>query len=524
MPLKGKERVPKGDLAITASFTEFKRQFEGFTHDWSNIVVAGSAALIPLLSIRRDIKPTVTAAVERPLEHYYQTVANVSDIDIFIYGIDSEEAAIQRIREVEAVVRKNQRLLHGEGLSIRTKNTVTFVSPKWPSRHIQIILRLYRSVTEILTGFDVDCACVAFDGRHVYATPRGVTAIVTRTNTIDLTRRSPSYESRLFKYRKQGFEVFWESLDRSRIDMGLFRSLYEGRELQPKKLKGLARLILSEMVLEYKQRPYDRYLIKRALKKLDDARDPEFLAPTVYTSLEIPYTTQFTADKVRKFAAKHSNIPFLSGSLNEVISGPGCWRPTNEEISGRIRFMKENPGRQMIGSFYPLDADNWAEAAYELNLSDTDDSQRYSSESDGTDGQLSEEDDTVEENSEESNSEEQNSEDNDSEEHDSGEQDSDQGRKIGVEEDKTHSQQDSFEDDGTERQTRQEQDSEEESEIRVGDSESDIQSREQWSESSSEQEDLEDTRPNRRPALRRAWLRAKLWSKWFRRTNNHRDI
>lgn len=56
---------------------------------------------------------------------------------------------------------------------------------------VQIILRLYKSISEILTGFDVDCACVAFDGQRVYANPRSIAAIATRTNLIDLSRRSP---------------------------------------------------------------------------------------------------------------------------------------------------------------------------------------------------------------------------------------------------------------------------------------------------------------------------------------------
>lgn len=101
---------------------------------------------------------------------------------------------------------------------------------------------------------------------------------------------------RLFKYRKQNLDVFWESLDRSRINMDLFEKLREHRDLHPKNVKGLARLILAEIVVSGR-RPYTDSLTSRALKKLGDAQDPEFTGPTVYTSVEIPYTKRFTADR-----------------------------------------------------------------------------------------------------------------------------------------------------------------------------------------------------------------------------------
>lgn len=67
-----------------------------------------------------------------------RAAANTSDIDLFIYGLDSEEAAIKRIVEIEAIIRKNQRLASGTGLALRSENAITFISPKYPHRHIQV--------------------------------------------------------------------------------------------------------------------------------------------------------------------------------------------------------------------------------------------------------------------------------------------------------------------------------------------------------------------------------------------------
>lgn len=62
---------------------------------------------------------------------------------------------------------------------------------------------------------------------------------MTQCNTIDLSRRSPSYENRLSKYSHRGFEVYWPSLDRSRIDPTIFERSFS-------RTQGLARLLVLE--------------------------------------------------------------------------------------------------------------------------------------------------------------------------------------------------------------------------------------------------------------------------------------
>src|SRR6266516_1181422 len=137
-------------------------------------------------------------------QYYHEQLAPASDVDLFIYGLD-EKQAIEKIKQIETKVRDS---IFQETTTIRTKNAITIASA-YPTRHVQIVLRLYKSVSEILTGFDVDCSCVAYDGKMVWATPRAVASYVTQINTIDLTRRSPSYENRLSKYSHRGFEVYW---------------------------------------------------------------------------------------------------------------------------------------------------------------------------------------------------------------------------------------------------------------------------------------------------------------------------
>ena len=91
-------------------------------------------------------------------------------------------------------------------------------SAQYPYRCVQIVLRLYSSPSEILTGFDVDAPCCAFDGTRVWANPRSVVSMMRQANTVDITRRSPSYEVRLSKYSFRDFEIYVPNLKREEID------------------------------------------------------------------------------------------------------------------------------------------------------------------------------------------------------------------------------------------------------------------------------------------------------------------
>jgi hypothetical protein len=236
MPLEAHERRPNNSPAIVQDIKDFQQNFALFCErslvdlDWSNVVAAGSSVVTCLLPV-----PEQHSKSKRALRQYYhETIAPASDVDLFIYGLNEEEA-VKKIVEVEKKIKDS---ILTETTTIRTKNAITIAS-QYPTRHIQIVLRIYKSVSEILTGFDVDCSCAAYDGKQVWAAPRALTAYMTQSNTIDLTRRSPSYESRLSKYSHRGFEVYWPLLERPRVDPTIFERNF-GRTV------GLARLLVLE--------------------------------------------------------------------------------------------------------------------------------------------------------------------------------------------------------------------------------------------------------------------------------------
>jgi hypothetical protein len=251
MSLPDGQRRPHGSPAVVQSLKEFQHNFNVFSEsslvdlDWRNVVASGSSVVNTLLPVPERYRDSKRAL----REFYHEKFCPASDVDLFIYGL-TEEQAVEKIKQIETRIRDS---ILTETTTVRTKNAITICS-QYPTRHIQIVLRIYKNVSEILTGFDIDCSGAAYDGKQVYCTPRALQSYITQINHIDLSRRSPSYENRLSKYSHRGFEVYWPELDRSRIDPTIFERSFQ-------RTLGLARLLVLERLPTASSR--DLYLAKR---------------------------------------------------------------------------------------------------------------------------------------------------------------------------------------------------------------------------------------------------------------------
>ncbi|KAI1826431.1 ankyrin repeat protein [Xylaria intraflava] len=406
MSLPYEKRRRNGSPAVVGSLKEFQYNFNIFSEsslsdmDWNNVVAAGSSVVNTLLPVPPEYKTS-----KRALRKYYHEIfCPASDVDLFLYGL-SEEQAIQKIKDIETHIRD---AILSEVTVVRTKNAITICS-QYPTRHVQIVLRLYKSISEILSGFDIDCSCAAYDGKQVYATPRALASYISQVNQIDLSRRSPSYENRLSKYSHRDFEVYWPQLDRSRVDPTIYERSFQ-RTLGLARLLVLERLPTSNAREEYSKkrreergRPDLGYQFHRRLRgNIKDIHEDE-VADWVheddvsdYHSFTTPYGERFHAKKIEKLfytkdlllnaewnQPKERNVylhrhPAFFGRVEDVISDccGTCPKPrTPEEIevaenegkiyvTGKMAFLLDDPGRQQIGSFHPLTEDDWTEMAY----------------------------------------------------------------------------------------------------------------------------------------------------------------
>lgn len=140
------------------------------------------------------------------------TGTTAGDIDLFIHGQYDYQQALEKIRAALQYRSKNETPHY-----IRTANAVS-VECTADGVYRQVILRHYRSISEIIHGFDVDSCCFAFDGEHVWATQRGLFALTHGYNTVNFDRLSPSYIPRLVKYAMRGMAVLQPDFQRANID------------------------------------------------------------------------------------------------------------------------------------------------------------------------------------------------------------------------------------------------------------------------------------------------------------------
>ncbi|KAJ1561804.1 hypothetical protein HK096_003266, partial [Nowakowskiella sp. JEL0078] len=290
-----------------------------------------------------------------------------SDIDIFIWGLDEENTKMKMDQIFQTVIDN----VPFQFVAVRTPSAVTIVS-QFPYRHIQLVLRLYRSPAEILMGFDVDSCCVGFDGKELWVSKRALMSITSQVNIIDLSRRSPSYEMRLAKYSERGFEVRVPTLDRNRIDP------QRARKLRPE----------HELAGSYARNNYVRDGDLRSIAV--DSHD--------YQSVFLPYGEKWTAKRITFHAfkkdkilnnpflmhrfrkTKHHQHPCFYGTMKEIFGDcckqcpplPNDWDPEEDRIfvKGNISFIVDDPGRQQIGSFNPTTDGDWSSEAYIHELSD----------------------------------------------------------------------------------------------------------------------------------------------------------
>ncbi|KAH9895597.1 ankyrin [Cubamyces lactineus] len=405
-PLSEKQRRKDGDPAMVSSLEDFKKNWAIFSEgslsqltDWSNVVVAGGsiqACLTPL--------PDSAKTSKRAMRKYFHSNAfPTSDVDVFLYGLTPEQAEA-KMQVIYEAVRDS---VPWDVTCVRTKHTVSIHS-QYPYRSVQIVLRLYSSPAEILAGFDVDAPCCLFDGQRVWANPRAIVAMMRQCNTVDMTRRSPSYEVRLAKYSVRGFEVHVPNLRREDVDPTIF-------ERSITRIQGLARLLVLERFTNpdtrvryladrrhLRARPqldvdpgYRRRKMKGDLKADADIGGLEMNDYDVQ-SLHIPYGPGWDARRIDKLVYQTDlgmNSPYnpknkdrhlhrhpaFFGTMQECLEDccEFCPEPKDDEekelqqkedesyVRGRVEFIKEDPGRQSIsGSFKPIDEGEWSEQAY----------------------------------------------------------------------------------------------------------------------------------------------------------------
>lgn len=162
---------------------------------------------------------------------------DTSDVDFFVYGLDQNTATV-RVKEwlLDIILPKkmedDHELLSGQKKEkeykighykiMKNNNSIAILLENCDMK-IQLIFRLYKSISEILHGFDLGSSAVGYDGSNVYFTTLGKFCHEHSCNIVDTTRRSTTYEYRLTKYFKRGFNIVLPNLDIPKLRTNYFK-------------------------------------------------------------------------------------------------------------------------------------------------------------------------------------------------------------------------------------------------------------------------------------------------------------
>jgi hypothetical protein len=146
------------------------------------------------------------SCVHRPNTISILTQKNTpKDFDIFLYeesDLSLEELNIFQNKKINEIIQ----IILNHNIKIKSflvKGVMTiqlntnFLNEKLC---IQIILRDYRSISEILHSFDISCCAIGWDGRKTYLTRLAEWSILNCVNIVIPEYRSKTYELRLIKY------------------------------------------------------------------------------------------------------------------------------------------------------------------------------------------------------------------------------------------------------------------------------------------------------------------------------------
>lgn len=172
-------------LKLQPSVKKFDIAFEAITDgllkglNWSNLFIAGGIVLSTLQCTQLD----------KDIPKYKN-----SDIDMYIYGL-GPMGANKKVQHVYQTWKSN--LPSGaESRVLRNSRTITYIfvsflavihtiliplcrrfMSEYPTKRIQIVLKLVKHPREVLLNFDLDPCAVGYDGNDVYMLPRAARAL-----------------------------------------------------------------------------------------------------------------------------------------------------------------------------------------------------------------------------------------------------------------------------------------------------------------------------------------------------------
>ncbi|KAE8218649.1 hypothetical protein CF319_g7515 [Tilletia indica] len=200
-------------IAEIHSLPEFRKNFDNFSGsvlnnlDWTNVGIAGGSALacLTITDFGKTLKNSDIECVYNSVNMRRELIPP-GLLSLFIWGLDATRMH-KKMRHIRDTIITNTPGFAAAYMIERSAGAITFVPRREDTgRKIQIVLRGYENPAAVLAGFDLDPACVFFDGDQVWLSIRAVRSFFTGyTSTVGAI--SSSFAGRIIKYATRGYGV-----------------------------------------------------------------------------------------------------------------------------------------------------------------------------------------------------------------------------------------------------------------------------------------------------------------------------
>ena len=150
------------------------------------------------------------------------------DVDVFITTTDPDKARLAITRLIQALdvkwwnFHKTETAMPANSYAYMvSENALTFWvlidAQSGTYLRFQVILRLYNSIVQVLTEFDLDCCRAAWDGSNIFVAPSFVRSLSKQYTLIYPEHHTYAYGFRMAKYLKQNMGIVIPGLQLSKI-------------------------------------------------------------------------------------------------------------------------------------------------------------------------------------------------------------------------------------------------------------------------------------------------------------------
>jgi hypothetical protein len=335
--------------------------------------------------------------------------SRISDIDLFYCGAGRDQGNDDNfIEKMTSIMYKKSFAAYPDidsrVMITRTENSVTCkleitLDEQIYDSHLkrmveipfQFILRGYKTPSEVLHGFDVDCCCIGYDGSKIWLSERCLFSLKNMINVVDFDRLSPTYERRLAKYARRyqlrshllhekigkAFAIFVPSFNTNnynrmkildeiannkienagiklRFGRDARENVQEDKDNNPKFLEyllfdemrnraGIAQLGKSNDKSDYTQGGCVAFMVSHR-SGLDALRDQKYIAGTKATKREKYYDMRSDDEEETEYEEDIDNVYLVSYSSEKI----------KEQMMVPLKLKRMNPGEQVTSTFHKL--------------------------------------------------------------------------------------------------------------------------------------------------------------------------